>query len=140
MTSILTAFSSTSLSWVLHGYPTHVYARNLSCVQMTELMPCEEQQNGLGSSGGSRGVAGENEVDDTSTNNENDEIPLIIPTISPTLDGDGNDDADEGSGQQNSEDGDDGANSGEGNERPSNADHDNDDDLETALPSVLPFP
>ncbi|MGH9979225.1 MAG: hypothetical protein ACRD8Z_25840, partial [Nitrososphaeraceae archaeon] len=127
----------------LHDYPNHVYASNLPCVQMTELMTCEEQQNGLGSSGGSRGMVDENEVDGTSTsNNENDEIPLIIPNISPTLDDDGGDgDGDEGSGQRNSEDGDDGANSGEGNDIASNPnDNNNDDDLETTLPSVLPFP
>jgi len=137
----LTTFSSIPLSWVPDEYPNHVYASNLSCVQITDLMTCEEQRNGLRSPDGSgSGVANENEVDGTSaSNNENDEIPLIIPNISPTLD----DDGDDGSGQENSEDGSDGTNSEEGNDRASNANDNNnndDDDLEISAPSVLPFP
>ena len=139
--SILITFSSISLSWVPHEYPNHVYASNLSCVQITELMTCEEQQNGSRSSDGTgSGIADENEVDGTSaSNNENDEIPLIIPDFSPTLD---ENDGDDGSGQENSEDGTDGVNSEEGNDRASNANDNNndDDDLEISAPSVLPFP
>jgi hypothetical protein len=86
--SILTAFLSSPLSWVLREYPNHVYASNLSCVQVTDLMTCEEQNNEPSSSDGSdSGVVVEDEVDgSTSTlNKEDDEIPLIIPNISPTL-------------------------------------------------------
>ena len=124
---------------VLHEYPNYAYASNLSCVQITELMTCEEQQNGSRSSDGTgSGIADENEVDGTSaSNNENDEIPLIIPNISPTLD---ENDGDDSSGQENSEDGTDGVNSEEGNDRASNANDNNDDDLEISTPSVLPFP
>jgi hypothetical protein len=102
---------------------------------------CEEQQNGLRSPDGSgSGIADENGIDGTSaSNNENDEIPLIIPDFSPTLD---ENDGDDGSGQENSEDSNDGANSEEGNDRASNANNDNNnnDDLEISVPSVLPFP
>jgi hypothetical protein len=139
--SILTAFSSISLSWVLHEYPNQVYASNLSCVQIGDLMTCEEQQNGLGSSDDSgSGVTDENEVDRTFTSsNENDETPLIIPSISPTLDDNDDVDGDVSSGQDNPEDGSDGAISKEGSGR-ALKDNENNDDLETALPSVLPFP
>jgi hypothetical protein len=64
MKSVLTSFSFASLSWVLHDYPNHVYANNLSCIQNIDLMTCEKQQNGLGSSDGSGSSnAAENEVD-----------------------------------------------------------------------------
>jgi hypothetical protein len=51
-------------------------------------MTCEEQKNEPSSSDGTdSGVVVEDEVDgSTSTlNKEDDEIPLIIPNISPTL-------------------------------------------------------
>jgi len=133
--SILTAFSSVPMSWVLMEYPNHVYASNLSCVQITDLMTCEEQQNGLGSSDGSgSGVTDENEVDGTFTsNNENDETPLIIPSISPTLDDNDGEDGDESLGS-------DGANSEEGNGRALEDNENNDNNPETSVPSVLPFP
>jgi hypothetical protein len=141
---IIAAFSSMPLSLDLYQEPNHVYASNLSCVQIPDLMRCEEQQNEPRSSdGGGSGVVVEDEVDGSAStsNKEDDEIPLIIPNISPTLDENENygDDVDESSGQKNPEDGDNGANSGEGNDRTSNV-KDNNDDLERSVPSVLPFP
>lgn len=141
--SILTAFSTTSS--VLHAYPNDVYASIISCIQNTDPTTCEQQRNGLGSSDGGSGIADENEVvGNTSTsNNEEDETPLIIPNISPTLDESKNDEdeGDEGSGQQSLvEDGDDGANSAGGGDRASNHNGNSDDDQETTIPSILPFP
>jgi hypothetical protein len=134
---MLTIFSSISMSWVVYLFPNHLYASNISCNRITDLMTCEEQQNGQTSSDGSAVVV--DDVDGTSTSNsENDEIPLIIPNISPTLNDNAGADDDEGSDQDNSEDGDDRANREDGNGRASNAN--GNDDLETIIPSVLPFP
>lgn len=94
---IIAAFSSMPLSLNLYQEPNPVYASIISCIQNTDPTTCEQQRNGLGSSDGGSGVADENEVDGgTSTSNkEDDEIPLIIPSISPTLDQSKND-GDEG--------------------------------------------
>jgi hypothetical protein len=143
---IIAAFSSIPLSLNLYQEPNHVYASIISCIQNTDPTTCEQQRNGLGSSDGGSGVADENEVDgSTSTSNkEDDEIPLIIPSISPTLDESKNDgdEGDEGSGQESLvEDGnDDGADSSKDNDRASNPNSNRNDDLETTIPSVLPFP
>lgn len=142
---IIAAFSSMPLALNLYQEPNHVYASIISCIQNTDPTTCEQQRNGLGSSDGRSGVADENEVDGgvSTPNKEDDEIPLIIPSISPTLDESKNDgdEGDEGSGQQSlAEDGDDGADSSKDNDRASNPNSNRNDDLETTIPSVLPFP
>ncbi|MPZ07793.1 MAG: hypothetical protein GEU26_15505 [Nitrososphaeraceae archaeon] len=142
---IIAAFSSMPLSLNLYQEPNHVYASIISCIQNTDPTTCELQRNGLGSSDGGSGVADENEVDGSAStsNKEDNEIPLIIPSISPTLDESENDgdEGDEGSGQQSLvEGGDDGADSDDGNDRASNPNSNRNDDLETTIPSVLPFP
>lgn len=142
---IIAAFFSIPLSLNLYQKPTHVYASIISCIQNTDPTTCEQQRNGLGSSDGGSGVGDENEVDGSaSTSNKgDDEIPLIIPSISPTLDESKNDgdEGDEGSGQRSLvEDGDDGAESSKDNDRASNPNSNRNDDLETTIPSVLPFP
>jgi hypothetical protein len=54
---IIAAFSSMPLSLDLYLIPNHVYASNLSCMQIPDLMRCEEQQNEPRSSdGGGSGV------------------------------------------------------------------------------------
>ena len=68
---------------------------------------------------------------------------LLFPTFHQRWDESENDqdNGDEGSGQQSLvEDGYDGTDSGDGNDRASNPNSNSDNDLETTIPSVLPFP
>jgi hypothetical protein len=136
---ILTTFSTILLLLVFQEYLNYAYASNLSCVQITKLMTCEEQQNGLKSSDGGTSdiIVGNEAVDASTSNNEDDEISLMIPDISPTLDKNGDDDGEERLGQKSSENGEDGTNSKGGNDRASGS---KDDDIETSVPLILPFP
>jgi hypothetical protein len=101
-----------------------------SSSNLTNVDTVSRSSDGTGS-----GIADENDVDGTSaSNNEYDEIPLIIPNILPTLDENDGDDGDDSSDQENSEDGTDGANSEEGNHRAPKANDNNNNDLEISTP------
>lgn len=145
---LLTSFSSVALSLFVHQYPNDVYASiTISCNQITDLMTCENQQN-LQTSSDDNGPIIDSDNDSSAPNSEKDEIPLLIPDIAPTIDNNRGDDSDdESSGQDNSEDGNDDdndrANGGEKSDGDSNDGSDSSDDgnnLEIAVPSLLPFP
>jgi hypothetical protein len=93
-------------------------------------MQCSNQQSLRTSPDDNDLVIDKGVIDSSIPDAEKDEIPLLIPDISPTIDDDDNDDG--------------GATKREGNSKDS-SDRDDDsgnngDDLDTTIPSLLPFP
>ena len=124
---LLVCFSAVQMSLVVHQY---VYASNISCNHITDLMQCSNQQSLRTSPDDNDLVIDKGVIDSSIPDAEKDEIPLLIPDISPTIDDDDNDDG--------------GATKREGNSKDS-SDRDDDsgnngDDLDTTIPSLLPFP